>query len=151
MGRERGGVGEGLDMSREFFNSIIAQRASNVQSTCVYPFRVRSPLPQERSRLGLSDPPGGQPNTMGTTYDAAVRDAVRQRMSPANRESIPDIAWDTGIALKTLYSWRSQWQNQWSAGACDLPGARAVVTGRQAGDSDPDGWVERGRTGKFLP
>ena len=80
-----------------------------------------------------------------------VRDAVRQRMNPANRESIPDIAWDTGIALQTLYSWRSQWQNQWSAGACDLPGARAVVTGRQAGDSDPDGWVERGRTGKFLP
>ena len=49
---------------------------------------------------------------MRTTYDAAVRDAVRQRMSPPNRESITEIARDTGIAVQTLYSWRSQWQKQ---------------------------------------
>ena len=49
---------------------------------------------------------------MRPTYDASVRDAVRQRMSPPNRESVPEIARDTGIAVQTLYSWRSQWQKQ---------------------------------------
>jgi transposase len=33
-------------------------------------------------------------------------------MSPPNRESVPEIARDTGIAVQTLYSWRSQWQKQ---------------------------------------
>jgi transposase-like protein len=49
---------------------------------------------------------------MRPTYDASIRDAVRQRMSPPNRESVPEIARDTGIAVQTLYSWRSQWQKQ---------------------------------------
>ena len=49
---------------------------------------------------------------MRPTYDAAVRDAVRQRMSPPSRESVTEIARDTGIAAQTLYSWRSQWQKQ---------------------------------------
>ena len=39
---------------------------------------------------------------MRPTYDAAVRDAVRQRMSSTNRESITDVARDTGIAIQTL-------------------------------------------------
>jgi transposase-like protein len=33
-------------------------------------------------------------------------------MSPPNRESVPELARDTGIAVQTLYSWRSQWQKQ---------------------------------------
>lgn len=37
---------------------------------------------------------------MRTTYDAAVRDAVRKRMSPPNRESITEIARATGIAVR---------------------------------------------------
>ncbi|MFN7900634.1 MAG: helix-turn-helix domain-containing protein, partial [Synechococcaceae cyanobacterium] len=49
---------------------------------------------------------------MRPTDDASVRDAVRQRMSPPNRESVTEIARDTGIAAPTLYSWRSQWQKQ---------------------------------------
>jgi len=38
-----------------------------------------------------------------------------------------------------------------AAGACDIAAARAVVTSRQAGDGDPDRWVERDRAGKLLP
>jgi hypothetical protein len=49
---------------------------------------------------------------MRPTYDAAIRDAVRQRMSPLNIESITEIAWGTGIAVQDLYGWRSQWQKQ---------------------------------------
>ena len=49
---------------------------------------------------------------MKPTYDAALRDAVRLRMSPPNRESVSAIARDTGISIPTLYSWRSQWQKQ---------------------------------------
>ena len=49
---------------------------------------------------------------MKPIYDAALRDAVRLRMSPPNGESVSAIARDTGIAVPTLYSWRSQWQKQ---------------------------------------
>jgi transposase-like protein len=49
---------------------------------------------------------------MKPTYDAALRDAVRLRMSPPNRESVSEIARDTGISTPTLYGWRSQWQKQ---------------------------------------
>ena len=49
---------------------------------------------------------------MRPTYDAALRDAVRLRMSPPNLESVSAIARDPGIAIPTLYSWRSQWQKQ---------------------------------------
>jgi transposase-like protein len=49
---------------------------------------------------------------MKPTYDAAMRDSVRLRMSPANRESVSEIASDTGISTPTLYGWRSQWQKQ---------------------------------------
>ena len=46
--------------------------------------------------------------TMQPTYDAAVRDQVRQRMSPPNRESVAEIARSTGITTQTFYNWRSQ-------------------------------------------
>ena len=49
---------------------------------------------------------------MNPPYDPSVRDAVRIRMSPPNRESVPEIARDTGITTQTLYNWRSQWQKQ---------------------------------------
>jgi transposase-like protein len=49
---------------------------------------------------------------MKLPYDAAVRDAVRLRMSPPNRESVTEIARDTGITTQTLYNWRIQWQKQ---------------------------------------
>ena len=45
-------------------------------------------------------------------YDDAVREQIRQRMSPPNRESVAEIARSTGITSQTLYNWRSQWQKQ---------------------------------------
>jgi transposase-like protein len=33
-------------------------------------------------------------------------------MSPPNRESVAEIARDTGITTQTLYNWRLQWQQQ---------------------------------------
>jgi transposase-like protein len=33
-------------------------------------------------------------------------------MSPPNRESVAEIARDTGIKAQTIYNWRSQWQRQ---------------------------------------
>ena len=50
--------------------------------------------------------------TMQPPYDAALREAVRLRMSPPNRESVAEIARDTGITTQTIYNWRSQWQKQ---------------------------------------
>lgn len=44
--------------------------------------------------------------------DAVLREAVRIRMSPPNRESVAEIARDTGITAQTIYNWRSQWQKQ---------------------------------------
>ena len=49
---------------------------------------------------------------MQSPYDAAQREAVRLRMSPPNRESVAEIARDTGITAQTIYNWRSQWQKQ---------------------------------------
>ena len=49
---------------------------------------------------------------MQSPYDAALREAVRLRMSPPNRESVAEIARDTGITAQTIYNWRSQWQKQ---------------------------------------
>ena len=49
---------------------------------------------------------------MQPPYDVAVREAVRLRMSPLNRESVTEIARDTGIMTQTLLSWRIQWQKQ---------------------------------------
>ena len=49
---------------------------------------------------------------MKPPYDLTLREAVRQRMSPPNGESVTQIARDTGITTQTLYNWRSQWQKQ---------------------------------------
>ena len=49
---------------------------------------------------------------MKPTYDTAVRDAIRKRMSPPNRESVAAIARATGITTQTIYNSRSQWQKQ---------------------------------------
>ncbi|MEB3349940.1 MAG: transposase [Cyanobacteriota bacterium] len=45
-------------------------------------------------------------------YDDAVREQIRQRMSPPNREGVAEIARSTGITSQTLYNWRSQWKKQ---------------------------------------
>ena len=45
-------------------------------------------------------------------YDAALREQIRQRMSPPNRESVAEIARATGITRQTLYNWRCQWKKQ---------------------------------------
>ena len=45
-------------------------------------------------------------------YDAALREQIRQRMSPPNRESVAEIARATGITSQTLYNWRWQWKKQ---------------------------------------
>jgi len=49
---------------------------------------------------------------MQPPYDVALREAVRIRMSPPNRESVAEIARDTGITPQTIYNWRSQWQKR---------------------------------------
>ena len=49
---------------------------------------------------------------MKPPYDAAVRAAIRKRMSPPNRESVAAIARSTGITTQTLYNWRAQWQKE---------------------------------------
>ena len=49
---------------------------------------------------------------MQPPYDPAIREAIRLRMSPPNRESVAEIARDTGITPQTIYNWRSQWQKQ---------------------------------------
>lgn len=45
---------------------------------------------------------------MKPPYVAAVRAAIRMRMSPPNRESVAAIARSTGITTQTLYNWRAQ-------------------------------------------
>jgi len=49
---------------------------------------------------------------MKPIYDQAMRAEIRNRMSPPNRESVAQIARDTGITTQTLYNWRSQWQKE---------------------------------------
>ncbi len=46
---------------------------------------------------------------MHPPYDAALREAVRLRMSPPNRESVAEIARDTVITAQTIYIRRRQW------------------------------------------
>jgi transposase-like protein len=69
---------------------------------------------------------------MQPPYDAALREAVRLRMSPPNRESVAEIARDTGITAQTIDNWRSQWQKQ--ASWC-LP-----RTGRRSSGALPTSW-----------
>ncbi len=58
--------------------------------------------------------------------NSALREQIRQRMSPPNRESVAEIARATGITMQTLYNWRSQWKT--ARQLCRLePPAGAVV------------------------
>ncbi|MGL6051927.1 MAG: transposase, partial [Aeromonas salmonicida] len=45
-----------------------------------------------------------------------MRAEIRKRMSPPNRQSVAQIARDTGITTQTLYNWRSQWQKEGQLG-----------------------------------
>ena len=49
---------------------------------------------------------------MQPPYHAALREAVRNPKRPPNRESVAEIARDTGTTAQTIYNWRSQWQKQ---------------------------------------
>ena len=62
----------------------------------------RGPHCQESCPLGLTRPPGPHSPTMQPPYDAALREAVRLRMSPPNRESVAEIARDTVITALLL-------------------------------------------------
>lgn len=49
---------------------------------------------------------------MKPIYDQAVRAEIRHLMSPPNRQSVAQIARDTGITTQTLYNSRIQWQKE---------------------------------------
>ena len=61
-----------------------------------------------------------------TAYSLAVQADVRKRMSPPNRQDVPQISKELGIHQSTLYKWRSNWRLQGE-----------VVP---ASDKDPDRW-----------
>ena len=45
-----------------------------------------------------------------TAYSLAVQADVRKRMSPPNRQDVPQISKELGIYRSTLYQWRSNWR-----------------------------------------
>jgi len=47
-----------------------------------------------------------------TAYSLAVQADVRKRMSPPNRQDVPQISKELGIHRSTLYQWRSNWRLQ---------------------------------------
>ena len=61
-----------------------------------------------------------------TAYSLAVQADVRKRMSPPNRQDVPQISKELGIHRSTLYQWRSNWRLQGD-----------VVP---ASEKDPDSW-----------
>ena len=61
-----------------------------------------------------------------TAYSLAVQADVRKRMSPPNRQDVPQISKELGIHRSTLYQWRSNWRLQGE-----------VVP---ASEKDPDSW-----------
>ena len=61
-----------------------------------------------------------------TAYSLAVQADVRKRMSPPNRQDVPQISKELGIHQSTLYKWRSNWR------------LRGDVV--PASEKDPDRW-----------
>ena len=61
-----------------------------------------------------------------TAYSLAVQADVRKRMSPPNRQDVPQISKELGIHQSTLYKWSSNWRLQ------------GVVV--PAYEKDPDRW-----------
>ena len=59
-------------------------------------------------------------------YSEAVQADVRKRMSPPNRQDVPQISKELGIHRSTLYNWRKLWRLQGE-----------VVP---ASEKDPDRW-----------
>ena len=43
-------------------------------------------------------------------YSLAVQADVRKRMSPPNRQDVPQISKELGIHQSTLYKWRNNWR-----------------------------------------
>ena len=63
---------------------------------------------------------------LGCLCRSAVQADVHKRMSPPNRQDVPQISKELGIHQSTLYKWRSNWRLQGE-----------VVP---ASDKDPDRW-----------
>ena len=61
-----------------------------------------------------------------TAYSLAVQADVRKRMSPPNRQDVPQISKELGIHQSTLYQWRSNWQLPHQQGK--LPELNGVIT-----------------------
>jgi len=49
---------------------------------------------------------------LGCLCRSAVQADVRKRMSPPNRQDVPQISKELGIHQATLYQWRSNWRLQ---------------------------------------
>jgi len=49
---------------------------------------------------------------LGCLCRSAVQADVRKRMSPPNRQDVPQISNELGIHRSTLYQWRSNWRLQ---------------------------------------
>ena len=47
---------------------------------------------------------------LGCLCRSAVQADVRKRMSPPNRQDVPQISKELGIHQSTLYKWRSNWR-----------------------------------------
>ena len=52
---------------------------------------------------------------LGCLCRSAVQADVRKRMSPSNRQDVPQISKELGIHRSTLYQWRSNWRLQGEA------------------------------------
>lgn len=46
------------------------------------------------------------------SYDQELRETIRSRMSPPDRETVAEITRSTGITAQSLYNWRAHWQKQ---------------------------------------
>ena len=65
-----------------------------------------------------------------TAYSLAVQADVRKRMSPPNRQDVPQISKELGIHQSTLYQWRSNWRSNWRLQGEVVP----------ASEKHPDSW-----------
>jgi len=76
---------------------------------------------------------GAQPMSMQLSADVALRAALRIRINPPNRQSVPEITRDTGITAQASDHWRSQWQRQGQLlPASSMPTEQCSAAGRLA-------------------
>jgi len=71
--------------------------------------------------------------SMQLSADVALRAALRIRINPPNRQSVPEITRDTGITAQASDHWRSQWQRQGQLlPASSMPTEQCSAAGRLA-------------------